>query len=247
MGGMAPLVPLDLPLNINCFAGANAFMIDIWAEKSGPYLQALHFILMVGSTACPQLAKLFISPNPGEASSISSNSSSHMENTRDQSANSSSHVEKILIQSANSSSYVENILVQSESKVHYTYICISLFAVLGAIFHVANIIASRCSLKHIHVNSTAQNLNSSHSKNTVVGKTIHEMSKTRSTIALTLLCLIIIFFGGIEETNGAFLVSFSVNKLEFSPWLRERPGISVLGFCRNGKAHVNLPLPQRQT
>ena len=179
-------------------------MIDLWGEESGPYLQALHFIVMTGATVCPQLTKLFNSV------SSSNNNSTNIFNFTDLTL-----LESQTIQSTNtSSSHSEVILVEFETKVHDIYMFISLFALLAAILHLAILSYSKCSLNHIDTNSRTENL--ANSKKGNLWKSMHKGNRFRSIIGLAFLCLIVVFFGGLEDIFGAFLISFSVNQLDWT-------------------------------
>ena len=177
-------------------------MIDLWGEESGPYLQALHFIVMIGATVCPQLGKLFISVD-------SSNSNS----TNVFNVTGVTFLESQTIQSANtSSSHSEVILVEFETKVHHIFMFISLFTVLAAILHLVILSYSKCRLNHIETNSRTESLDA----NCKYGnhwKSMQKGNRFHSIIGLASLCLIVVFFGGLEEIFGAFLISFSVNQL----------------------------------
>ena len=182
-------------------------MIDLWGEESGPYLQALHFIVMVGATVCPQLAKLFISIG---STSINSNSSTISNIT-----GITSLAPKTIQSTNTSSSHSEVLLIGFETKVHYIYMFISLFAILAAILHLVILSYSKCNLKHIDTKSNPESLDENGRKGSL-GKSIHKDNRCSSFTGLTFLCLIFVFFGGLEEIFGAFLISFSVNQLDWT-------------------------------
>ena len=45
------------------FAGGNILLLQLWEEKSGPYMQALHFSFALGTFVAPLLAEPFIAHN----------------------------------------------------------------------------------------------------------------------------------------------------------------------------------------
>ena len=183
-------------------------MIDLWGEESGPYLQALHFIIMIGATVCPQLAKLFISIGSSIRSNSNSSSVSNVTGI--------TFLELKTVQPTNtSSSHSEVTLAEFETKVHDIYMFISLFAVLAAILHLAILSYSKCNLSHINTNSRTESLDANCKKGNF-RNSMHQGNRFRSIIGLAFLCLIVAFFGGLEEIFGAFLISFSINQLEWT-------------------------------
>ena len=92
---------------------------------------------------------------------------------------------------------------------------ISLFAILATILHLVILSYSKCNLKHIDTNSNPESLDENGRKGSL-GKSIHKDNRCNSFTGLTFLCLIVVFFGGLEEIFGEFLVSFSVNQLDWT-------------------------------
>ena len=44
-------------------AGGNILLLRLWDEKSGPYMQALHFLFALGSFVAPLLVEPFLAHN----------------------------------------------------------------------------------------------------------------------------------------------------------------------------------------
>ena len=183
--------------------------MDIWGQKCGPYLQTLHFLLMLGATISPQMVKLFLNTNekPNFNRTVNVNTSQidvHLQNS-----------------SMSNATLYGNLLptfgVEYETKVHNVYLCLSIMVFLGTVLHIVNLCYSRCNVKHIHIDchklsepsrtcSNPENING-HGK---------RGSKRHTFVALGLLYLIVVAFAALEEIFGAFSVKFSVEELKWN-------------------------------
>ena len=186
-------------------------MIDLWGKNSGPFLQALHFLVMVGATACPQLAKLFLaSCSEFETNGRKFVNATELERTyvlKEDSLNSSTGA-------TIKSGMEKDFYLRFETKVHYVYLLISAFILFGGILHMVNLCCSGCNLQHIHINVKVGS-HSVDSGKTTLRSSLDKGPKCYSFVSLALLCLIVVFCAGLEELFGAFLITFSVGHLKW--------------------------------
>ena len=185
-------------------------MIDLWGKGSGPFLQALHFLVMIGATICPQLAKLFLaSYNEYETNTLQLTNDTELEDIHNLKEDSLTNILNDTKPQAEG-----DLFAEFETKIHYVYLLISTFALIGGIMQIINLCCSGCDLQHIHITIKDEN-NSTDSKKTTMVASLHKEQRCYSFTVLALLCLIVVFFAGLEEIFGAFLVTFSVGHLKW--------------------------------
>ena len=199
-------------LDIFDFLGTSAFILDLWGKNSGPYIQALHFIVMMGATACPQLAKLFLSTSNESSVERSNNNGSipirHYHSPQNTSAQ---HITVDVVSSDNEPVTLPNFQESEVPDIRLVYTVISAFALVGSALHVMNMCCSGCNIHHIHAEIPVQKEEAESDQS----KDPNKRHKCSYYLALGFTCFIVVFFAGLEEIFGAFLVKFSVEYLEW--------------------------------
>ena len=195
------------------FVGTSAFILDLWGKDSGPYIQALHFIITMGATACPQLAKLFLSTSNGFSVEGNNNNNEsipirHYDSLQNTSAQ---HITANVVSFGNESVTLSDFQDSDVTDVRFVYVVIGAFALVGSALHVLNMCCSGCNMHHIHTEIPIQKQEDESREPKVPSK----RHKSSYYLALGFTCFIVVFFAGLEEIFGAFLVKFSVEYLDW--------------------------------
>ena len=216
--------------------------MDIWGKESGPYLNALHFLVMMGATMAPQIVKPFLAHqidypfnSTSEAFALENNTNvtefndslnhAYQINTSLYNLNPNLQESQFLpnIDNALDGPIIDdvlrkNVVASSETKVQFAYVIIGIGMIIGSSLHVVLFFLSKCDATHIQNNkdSTKEEekvTKSVNSKTIVNGKSLRY--RTFSSLLLGVLCILAFMVGGLEEIFGGFLVTFSVKKLEW--------------------------------
>ena len=241
--------------------GTSAFIIDLWGQHSGPYIQALHFIVMMGATASPQLAKLFL-PTPSDAYvecllldegpvviAALNHANSSLALGDGQGAPNDVYTAIPVVHYHNSSLALGHgvngtstvvvtddvVSVDNETvapsylsahaqnmDVCFVYMLISVTALVGGALHGLNMCCSGCHVS-THIRGTGgpgsvpqnQTPEKHPTEETFEEKIKEPKSKQSQYLAMAALCLIVVFFAGLEEIFGAFVVKFSTEYLQW--------------------------------
>ena len=199
-------------LDIFNFLGTSAFILDLWGKDSGPYIQALHFIVMMGATACPQLAKLFLSTSNESSVERSNNNGSTLISHYHSPQNTlAENITVDVVSFDNEPVTLSNFQKSEVTDIRLVYTVISAFALVGSALHVMNMCCSGCNIHHIHAEIPIQKEEAELGQN----KDPNKRHKCSYYLALGFTCFIVVFFAGLEEIFGAFLVKFSIEYLEW--------------------------------
>ena len=206
-------------LNYFNSVGTSAFILDLWGKDGGPYIQALHFIVMMGATACPQLAKLFLATSNESSIEANNNNGSTPIRHYHSPQNTSAAVSIDDVSFDKELVTLSNFQESQVTGVRFVYLAISAFVLVGSALHVVNICCSGCNMRHIHteapkvaktrIQEEEEEVEPGQSKNS------NKKHKCGYYLALGFTCLIVVFFAGLEEIFGAFLLKFSVDYLEW--------------------------------
>ena len=204
------------------FVGSTAFVMDVWPEKSAPYVQMMYVTVLVGCTVSPQMAKPFLSearpPLESTLQELSSNESQgliHEEQSTTHGMSESRHGE---LNSSNVEDAFSGMgsgmdVESSESDVQFAYITVGCLLLAGAVFHWVIFCLSRCNTKHIHLKRgpSATPAKGDNIKNGVH----HKRSRILKVLIICALGSSAVVFGGYEDTVSNFVLDYATKGLNW--------------------------------
>ena len=147
--------------------GITAFVMDIWSDRSAPYIQMMSTSMLIGCASCPQIAKPFLLTEGGTVSSepmaremtavdLFSNDSVRLlaEHTVGYLASTPGPPASTLGYLTLTMGYQRNISPPSvnysqQSHIEYAFIIVGCFLLVGAVLHFIHFSTSHCTFHHI--------------------------------------------------------------------------------------------------
>ena len=115
--------------------------MDIWGDKSAPYLQILYVCILIGCTISPQMVKPFLADGMDVTTTkdiIFGNTSAVL------------NTDNSTLISKNSTETLKEV-INFETQISYGFLIIGLFILLGAVLHFCHLGISGCNRKDIHL------------------------------------------------------------------------------------------------
>ncbi len=186
----------ELFLRLSYILGVNSFIMDLWGDKSDPFIQALCLFFGVGAVLCVQVAKQFLACRPTDSILFKTNSSENVFG---------------LYNSTNVPDMVHEVPISFQSDYEIAYYILGAFCIVGAVVQIVSWVHSGNKLCHLLPGQEGKIQSPS-----LQSSQLYEHNQGFFVAASFILCFIAFLGSAIDETFGAFGMSFTVHGLDWT-------------------------------